>query len=46
MVLRDVSRWDANIQLTRQDAHDPFPTLVCLMFVPCRHASLQPSLVE
>ena len=36
---RDVSRWDANIQLTRQDALDLFPTLVCLMFVPCRHAS-------
>ena len=39
-VLRDVSRWDANIQLTRQDALDLFPTLVCLMFVPCRHASM------
>ena len=30
---------DINNQLTHQDAFDLFPTLVCLTFVPCRHAS-------
>ena len=44
MVLPDVSRWDANIQVTRQDALDLFSTVVSCSF----HVVmlLQPSFVE